>query len=167
MGGFLCFEATNPQWPDTFSGICEYGPGPVAKKGFLMQYTFRGGCRREQVAHAKCFFGSEASMLISRSEYVVQAEAVGGKTLGEVIDRYRGRGENHAEEFIKNVRNHSRPFADVEQGHHSSNPGHLMNIAWRVGRKIRWDGENEQVLNDPEANAMVAKKYRAPWKLEV
>lgn len=166
-GGFLCFEETNTQWPDTFSGICEYGPGPVAKKGFLLQYTYRGGCRREQRSHGKMFFGTEASMILDRSGYTITAEARGDRKLGEVIDEFRGAGPNHAERFIQSVRNHTRPFADVEGGHHATNPGHLMNIAWKVGRKIRWDGENEQVLGDEEANALVTKKYRAPWTLDV
>ncbi len=170
MGGFLCFDDTNThntQWPDTFSGICEYGPGPVAKKGFLMQYTFRGGCRREHRAHAKCFFGTEASLILDRGGYTITAEARGGKKLGEKIESFRGRGHNHAQVFIDNVRAHKKPFADVEAGHHASNPGHLMNIAWKVGRKIHWDAEKEQVVGDEEANALVTKKYRAPWKLEV
>ena len=42
-----------------------------------------------------------------------------------------------------------------------------MNIAWKVGRKIRWDAEKEEVLDDPEANALVTKPYREPWQLEV
>ncbi len=167
LGGFLCFEDTNTQWPDTFSGICRYGPGPVAKKGFLMQYTFRGGCRREQISHAKCFFGTEASMLVSRSGYVITAEARGGRKLGEVIEEFRGKGENHAQVFIDHVRSHTKPPADVEVGHHASNPGHLMNIAWRVGRKIRWDAQRERVLGDTEADQLVTKRYRSPWKLEV
>lgn len=167
MGGFLCFEDTNTQWPDTFSGICEYGPGPVAKKGFLLQYTFRGGCRHEAVTHGLCFFGTEASLFISRAGYTILAEARGGRKLGEVIEQFRGRGPNHAQVFIQNVRNHTRPFADVEAGHHASNPGHLMNIAWKVGRKVYWDAEREQIIGDEEANALVTKQYRAPWKLEV
>ncbi|MGB4728036.1 MAG: Gfo/Idh/MocA family oxidoreductase, partial [Thermogutta sp.] len=39
MGGFYCFENTNTEWPDSFVAICEYGPTPVAPKGFVMQYT--------------------------------------------------------------------------------------------------------------------------------
>jgi predicted dehydrogenase len=168
LGGFMCFEQPcNTQWPDTFSGICEYGPGPVAKQGFLLQYTYRGGCRREQRSHGKLFFGTEASMIVDRSGYTITAESRGDRKLGEEIESFRGKGPNHAEVFIQNVRNHTKPFADVEAGHHASNPGHLMNIAWKVGRKIRWDGREEQVVGDEEANALVTKKYRKPWKLEV
>ena len=42
-----------------------------------------------------------------------------------------------------------------------------MNVSWLAGRRIEWDGEKEQVVGDPEANALVDKPYRAPWKLEV
>jgi predicted dehydrogenase len=167
VGGKLCFEKCNTEWPDTFSGICEYGPGPVADKGFLLQYTYRGGCRREQRSHAKIFFGTDASMIVDRSGYTITPEAKGKK--GEKIDEetFRGAGDKHHAVFIDNVRNHKKPFADVDAGHHASNPGHLMNIAWRVGRKIHWDGAKEQVLDDPQANALVTKQYRSPWKLEV
>ena len=30
-----------------------------------------------------------------------------------------------------------------------------------------WDADAEQVLDDPEANALVTKEYRSPWKLEI
>ena len=69
--------------------------------------------------------------------------------------------------FLENVRNHTKPFADVLSGHYATNPGHLMNIAWRVGRKIHWDGQREQVIDDPEANALVTRRCRPPWTLEV
>jgi len=172
-GGFLCFEDTNTQWPDTFSGVCRYGPGPVAKKGFVLQYTFRGGCRREQISHAKCFFGTEASMLLSRSGYTITPER--GKPGKEetVANAFTGAGVHvqslaaHAQAFLHSVRTRRHSPADVEQGHFSTNPGHLMNIAWKVGRTVRWDAEAEQILDDAEANELVTKKYRAPWKLEV
>ncbi len=35
-----------------------------------------------------------------------------------------------------------------------------------VGLPIRWDGERNQVIGDPKANALVTRAYRAPWKLE-
>ncbi len=175
MGGFLCFEATNTQWPDTFSGICYYGPGPVAKKGFVLQYTFRGGCRREQRSHGKLFCGTEASMLIDRAGFTITPEANRrNKELKEltVVNAFKDEVhiaslQAHAQVFLESIKTRKRPPADVEEGHWSSNPGHLMNIAWRVGRTIRWDAEKEQVIDDPEANALVTKQYRPPWELKV
>ena len=175
MGGFFCFEQTNTQWPDTFSGICQYGPGPVAKKGFVLQYTFRGGCRREQRSHGKLFCGTEASMIIDRSGFTVTPEANRkNKQLKELTvanafteDVHIASLQAHAKVFLECIKTRKLPPADVEQGHYSSNPGHLMNIAWRVGRTIRWDAEKEQIIGDEEANALVTKKYRPPWELKV
>jgi hypothetical protein len=67
--------------------------------------------------------------------------------------------------FLDHIRNRTHPEADVEAGHHASNPGHVMNIAWKVGRQIRWDAQHEQIIGDEEANALVTKNYREPWRL--
>jgi hypothetical protein len=34
-----------------------------------------------------------------------------------------------------------------------------------VGRKLVWDVANQKILNDPEANALLSRPYRAPYKL--
>jgi hypothetical protein len=41
----------------------------------------------------------------------------------------------------------------------------LANIAFRTGKTVRWDVEKEQVIGDAEAQKLVSKEYRAPWKL--
>ena len=171
-GGFMCFEETNTQWPDTFSGVCQYGPGPVAEKGFVLQYTFRGGSRKEQRSHGKCFFGTEGSMILDRSGYTITPE-IGKKGEAETVSNVFTKNVHiaslkaHAEVFLDCIRTRKKSPADIETGHNSTNPGHLMNIAWKTGRQIAWDAENERVIDDEEANALVTKQYRAPWKLEV
>ena len=60
----------------------------------------------------------------------------------------------------------SRPNCDIEVGHASSVMCHLGNIAWRVGRTLKFDAATETILDDPEANALRARTYRRPWVLE-
>ena len=162
-GGKFAFD-DNRQWPDTFSSIVEYGPGPVAKNGFILQYTMRIGNRFEHRSHSKVFLGTEASLWLDRGRYTIIPEAGGGKTeeVPASDDAFR-----HTLVFLDNVRNHKKPEADVEVGKNATNVGHLMNVAYEVGRTIRWDGQHEQVIDDAEANARVHRTYRAPWKLEV
>ena len=164
MGGKYCFDDSR-DLPDTFSGVLQYGPCPAAQKGFLLQYTFRGGCRREQRSHGKIFHGTEASMIVDRSGYTITEEQ-GGRA-GKKVESFRGKAHYHAADFLRNVRNHTLPEADIEVGHYASNPGHLLNIAWKVNRRITWDNDREQVVGDAEANALVHREYRAPWKLEI
>lgn len=104
-------------------------------------------------------------MILDRSGYTITPEPRGRKK-GVQEESYRTQEEDHAEAFLANVRNHTKPFADVQQGHLATNPGHLMNISWRVGRRIRWDGKKERIIDDPEANALVTREVRAPWSME-
>jgi predicted dehydrogenase len=170
-GGKLALVDDDREWPDTLSGVVEYGPGPVAKRGFLMQYTTRSGGRGPDRGHGKAFHGTDASMVLDRSGYTLTGELRDGKKV--VLDeRVTGISESaavvrHARNFLGYVKSRKRPLADVEVGHDSTNPGHLLNISWRVGRKIRWDAQREQILDDPEANALVSRAYRAPWSLPV
>lgn len=174
MGGQYAFE-DNHEYPNTFSATLEFGPGPVAKHGFLLEYMMRTGCKRETRAHCKAFMGSDASMILDRSGYSIVKEIQGRKQVvstGALInpeetvpagdDRLR-----HFQVFLDNLRQRKQPSANPETCHYATSVGHLMNISWEVGRSVRWDGANNQVIGDPEANSMVMKPYRAPWKLEV
>ena len=164
-------DKDNREWPDTFSGTLEYGPCPAADKGFVLQYTARAGNQHDNypASNGKCFYGTDATLLVHRGGCLAHAR---DPCLEEGREG-RGRAATTTRptstwpRFIGSVRNRTQPETDAEVGHRASIPGHLMNIAWRVGRKIRWNADTEQVLDDPEANALVTKKYREPWKLEV
>ena len=63
------------------------------------------------------------------------------------------------------MQSRKRPNSDVEIGHNSMIACHLGNIAFRLGRQIKWDVEKEEVIGDKEAQRYVTREYRAPWKL--
>jgi hypothetical protein len=54
---------------------------------------------------------------------------------------------------------------DLEIGHRTTCWSHLGNIAFRVGRKLRWDPVAEHFLGDEEANRLLANPYREPWTI--
>jgi predicted dehydrogenase len=173
MGGQYAFQ-DNREFPNTLDAVAAFAPGPVAKHGFVLQYTMRIGCRREKRSHSKCFLGTEASMLLDRSRYSIVQEVQGRQQVvaeGDLVSvAEEGLPTNdesrHQEVFLENIAQRKQPFANVETAHYATNIGHLMNISWEVGRSVRWDGQRDQVIDDPEANALVMKPYRAPWKLE-
>jgi len=69
----------------------------------------------------------------------------------------------HVRHFLDCVRTRQRPIADVEDGHRTAVACHLANISLQTGRKLRWDAQREDIVNDPEASAMLERPYRSPW----
>lgn len=76
-----------------------------------------------------------------------------------------GRSPGHHQNFIECVRTRKAPFATAEIGHRTATICHLNNIAMKLGRKLAWDPDKEEIKNDPEANALLAPKMREPWTL--
>jgi len=42
---------------------------------------------------------------------------------------------------------------------------HLANISFRLGRSLDFDPGSMKFVNDPEADSMLTKEYRAPYQL--
>ena len=53
----------------------------------------------------------------------------------------------------------------LEEGHRSTTFAHLANIAWKLGRRLEWDGEAERFVGCDEANALLHYKYRDGYSL--
>ena len=71
----------------------------------------------------------------------------------------------HVQNFLDCVQSRQLPRSDVETTHRATSACHLGNIAFRTGRKIKWDANEEQVIGDRKANARLQRPYRFPWKL--
>ena len=53
----------------------------------------------------------------------------------------------------------------IEEGHLSASLAHLANIAYRVGRKLKFDGKTEKFVGDAEADKLLTREYRAPYAI--
>ena len=74
------------------------------------------------------------------------------------------RSTNHCRNFIDCVKSRRPTIAPVETAHHSATPGHLGYISTVVGRKLRWDVEKEQILDDPTATMLMTRLFRPPYQ---
>ncbi len=85
----------------------------------------------------------------------------------------KGRGVEgavHQRNFIDCVKASSgstvaRPNADIEEGHKSTRLCHLGNIAYRVGRVLRFDAKTEGIIDDAEANKLLGRSYRKGYEI--
>ncbi len=73
------------------------------------------------------------------------------------------QGEHH--DFLQCVKSRKDPYFPVDIGHRVSTVCHLANLAIRLGRKLKWDPVAERFENDEQANAMLTRPMRSPWKL--
>lgn len=69
----------------------------------------------------------------------------------------------HMRNFLEAIEQKKRPVADIEEGHISTASCILANLSMKTGRPIVYDPKSKQILNDPEANALLKRKYRGPW----
>lgn len=72
---------------------------------------------------------------------------------------------NHLQNWFDCIKSREKPIADVEIGHRSATVCHLGNIARWVGRKLRWDPDQEIFPGDDEANACLDRPRRKPYEL--
>ena len=88
-------------------------------------------------------------------------------TSGGVAESSSGSMQHapHVRNFLDAMKTRQRPAGDIEIGHKSTAPCLIGNIALRTGMKLRWDARSERFTNSAEANAMLTRQYRAPWRL--
>ncbi len=117
--------------------------------------------------------GDKEQIWVSRSELKGRlVEAIAGdageteRLAAEVAKLYGGPPATHMANFMASIRSRSTPISDVFTHHRAVSACHLCNIAMLMGRKLRWDPKKESFIGDGEANALVARKQRKPYRIE-
>jgi predicted dehydrogenase len=113
-------------------------------------------------------YGSEGLMIVGRHGGGWQVFDRPKSRQPVVVEQQYGRfpDREHIENFIHSVRTRSTPNADIEEGHRSTLMCQLANISYRLGgRKLLLDPTTERLIGDDEANGMLKREYRAPWKV--
>jgi myo-inositol 2-dehydrogenase/D-chiro-inositol 1-dehydrogenase len=72
----------------------------------------------------------------------------------------------HVQHFFDCLLNGRTPISDVASQHRAASVCHLANICLRLGRKLRWDPERQEFLDDPAADTMLSRAPRASCQVE-
>jgi predicted dehydrogenase len=146
----------NIDTPDTAEAVFHY-------PNYIMNYTMRhtnGYPLHGEMDHGIFFFGTEGTIFINRNQYELYPEK---DRKNPIIVKSRGMEDQHKQKFLDSVKTRKRTDSDIETGHVSSITAHLANIAYRTGRAIRWDRENETIIGDEEAAKLLTRVPREPW----
>lgn len=75
------------------------------------------------------------------------------------------RSLGHEREFLDAIKTRVQPPCSFEYHVPMAVALTLGHIAFRTGRKIRWDPKNHRVIDDREADRLCQANYRKPWRL--
>jgi hypothetical protein len=115
------------------------------------------------------FYGTEGTLFVDREGYTLWPEEKPIGAWEHVADSgvVNGAGSPqywpHALNFLECIRTRQMTNSDIEAAHRSTTMSHTAVISYRLGRKLRWNGEQEQFVDDAEANKLMTKEYRKPW----
>jgi predicted dehydrogenase len=113
------------------------------------------------------FIGSKNTAFVGRAG--AAGEGIGELTAMPLPEnggmRWRACLYPHTQDFIECVRTRRKPTSNVAEQYRSQLPCHLINIALRLGRKLRWDGKAEEFLGDREANDRLRRIQRPPYQV--
>lgn len=171
VGGKYGYPQDAMETPDTQQVIWAFPEFTM-----IWEHMLGAGRGPEAREHGVSFHGNNGLLVVDRGGWEVYPET-------DRIDRrdrmFKGPGVPrqsagnqdyhllHVQNFVDCMRSRKLPNSDVEIGHNSMIACHLGNIAQRLGRQIQWDVDKEMVIKDPEAQKLVNKPYRSPWKLPV
>jgi len=71
----------------------------------------------------------------------------------------------HLRDFVAAMKSRKDPKVPVEVGHSSCTTCLLGNIAYDLGRPLRWNPETENFVDDPEAQQHLHRDYREGYSL--
>ncbi len=135
------------------------GHGMGGRTPGMRYYNARGA---EDRPHGEAYYGTNGALFADRIGWEIYPER----------DRIQRRQVNvtdataaHARAFVECVRTRSKPPADAVTGHRATLVAHLGNIAFKTGRKLKWDAQDETFPGDREACRLLDREPRKPWNL--
>ena len=78
-------------------------------------------------------------------------------------EKHLYESKNHYVDWLDAIRKRTKPICDIEVGCRSVSVCHLGNIAYKLGRPLKWDPQREEFIGDPDASKLLSRPYRSPW----
>jgi len=109
------------------------------------------------------WYGDEGWIQVNRSGlYASDPKLLEPKFGDGDVRLYRSR--NHHQNFIECIKSRKETVAPAEIGHRSISVALIGEIAMITGKDLKWDPKAEQFTNSDEANKLLMRDYRSPWR---
>ena len=152
---------TSQETPNTLSCTFKYSDGKMVEFETRGRYTNHEGYKGTEVGNL--FYGTEGYLEISGDTW--RAFRRREKEPFEGSKEITNKPTNHFANFLDALRADKTDLLNcsINEGFYSSALPLLANISYRTGRKLKFEGEFERFVNDPEADEMLTRVYRKPY----
>jgi len=135
---------------------------------FRIEYTYANGVKvicadTKKNKQGVLFEGTEGWVYVKRGQIDAEPKSLLTSTIGpDEIHLYKSN--NHKANLFDCIKSRAETAAPVEVGHRSCSVCLLGDIAMRLGRKLKWDPQKERFTNNDQANQMLWRPMRSPWR---
>jgi predicted dehydrogenase len=110
------------------------------------------------------FQGTEGWVHVNRQGIWAEPASLLKSTIGrDEIHLIESKG--HQRNFLDAIKTRGGTICPIGVAVRTDTICHLTDICTRLGRKLRWDPQKEDFVNDPEASRMLSRPMRSPWHL--
>jgi predicted dehydrogenase len=133
--------------------------------GVKVHYT-GSGPGFEGVKHGITFEGPDGWVFVNRGVLETQPKSLLESKIGP-NELHLPVSDLHEKNFIECVKSRGRTICPVEVAVRSETVCQLAWITFKLQqRKLKWDPEKEIFPNDPDANRLMKRTLRSPWRYE-
>lgn len=149
----LFFAGDSQETPDTQLVTFTF---PESKAVLVYEQRLWSPYFQEGYENGVAFYGTEGYLLLGRRGWKVIGPR--NKVLLDKTEKFSDIP--HLENFLTCIKAGGKLNCDIEEGQRSTTLAHLGNIAYRVGRPLKFDGNSETIVGDEEANKLIKRKGR-------
>ncbi len=144
--------------PDILQVLFEFESCPVTWRHRLW------GAReiRPELANGIALYGEKGTLFVTDSRWEIIPRGRGARP--EVKEARSDVGATHMDEFLRAVRTRHQPMCSPEEAFMSTSTVQLAMIAYELREQLRWDAQTQDVADNPRAQALMKREYRAPWQ---
>ena len=174
-GGILVDKQSKANISDTQSATFAFGDLPV-----IWQHRSYGSSPDPKYPWGATFYGDKGTLKVSVQSYDFVPQGGGQPIHADVVYELEQFPEDktekdlekhvapairgHMKDFLAAIDSRGKPVADIEEGHMSTASCILANLSMQLGRSLTWDREKGRIADDEEANRLLRREYRDPWK---
>ena len=143
--------------------VNDQGGGPRTRPGRRQRINPADGRPGRIEQHGVLFEGANGWIWVTRGGINASAPDLLAQPLSASAERLYVSND-HMANFFDCVKSRRPPICPPAVGHRAASVCHLGVISMRLGgRKLRWDPQKEQMVDDAEAQAFVGRAQREPY----